>query len=451
MSDQEHKRDLSLYIHIPFCKLKCSYCDFLSFDRCGYTQHKEYIRALLKELDAYEGMADSYMVRTVFIGGGTPSFIDAQWIAQIMEKVRQIFTVDENAEITIEGNPDSLTREHLLQYKEAGINRLSIGLQSANGDSLVRLGRVHNYDQFVAAFLNAREAGFENINVDVMSALPGESIEDYVRTLAKVVEMNPEHISAYSLIVEEGTPLSENEALLSTLPPEEADRQMYSRTKQLLKNSGYYRYEISNYGKKGYECRHNIVYWTGGEYLGVGLGASSCLDVQLENGEWKRIRFHGVENLNEYIGRFEACDGISEDQYTNLYHEMEDFYHEDFYEDVYEDTLYEESYAAQEHLKEYRELEDNALLEFFRDYYKDLYLLKRKDCMEEMMFLGLRMMKGVSKTEFYDRFGTSIEHVYGKIIEKYKKQDLLLEENGRIFLSDAGIDVSNMIMADFML
>lgn len=452
MLERENKRDLSLYIHIPFCKAKCSYCDFLSFAGCGYSLQKEYINALQQEIHAYKDVADSYIIRTIFFGGGTPSFIDSEWIVRIMEEVRQVFTVDEEAEITIEGNPDSLTKEHLADYKRAGINRLSIGLQSANNDSLKRLSRVHNFDQFVAAFLSARQVGFHNINVDLMSALPGETIEDYIHTLAKVVDMGPEHISAYSLIVEEGTPLSEDEAMLATLPSEETDRQMYSRTKSLLKNCGYNRYEISNYGKTGLECKHNIVYWSGGEYLGVGLGASSCIDVQLANGTWKRVRFHGVENINEYIGRFSNCSGISEDQYTNMFHEMEDFYKEDFYEEgFYESYLYEASDAATEHLKEYRELEDNALLEFFRDYYKDLYFLKKKERMEEMMFLGLRMMKGVSKTAFHEQFGTSIESIYGNVIEKYIKQGLLLEENGRIFLSDAGIDVSNVVMAEFML
>ncbi|MGN0436960.1 MAG: radical SAM family heme chaperone HemW [Lachnospiraceae bacterium] len=456
MLDTDSKRDLSLYVHIPFCKAKCSYCDFLSFGNCSFTQQKEYMNALLKEISAYQDVADAYIIRTIFIGGGTPSFVDSEWIVQIMDRIHQVFHVDENAEVTIEGNPDSLTMEHLSDYKKAGINRLSIGLQSANNESLKRLSRVHNYDQFVAAYLSARQVGFQNINVDLMAALPGETIEDYIHTLAKVVEMGPEHISAYSLIVEDGTALSEDETLLSMIPSEEVDRQMYYRTKKLLKNCGYSRYEISNYSKPGFECKHNMVYWTGGEYLGVGLGASSCLDVQLENGSWKRVRFHGVENMNEYIGRFIDCSGVSEDQYTNMFHTIEDFYEDGFEEDFvetsyYADYLYESTKAASDNLKEYRELEANALLEFLRDYYKDLYFLKKNDSMEEMMFLGLRMMQGVSKSEFQKRFGVSMEHIYGRIIDKYKNKGLLLEENGRIFLSDAGIDVSNVIMADFMI
>lgn len=451
MKDLKNTRELSIYIHIPFCKQKCIYCDFLSFGDCSYTMQKEYVNALLQEIKAYEEIAAGYFVKSIFIGGGTPSYIDADWIAKILDVVRDTFLVKENAEITIEGNPDSLSKEKLAVYKEAGVNRLSIGLQSANADSLKRLHRVHNFDQFVAAFMNARQVGFQNINVDIMSALPGEGIDDYVFTLAKVVSMNPEHISAYSLMVEEETPLARDESLLNLLPSEEQDRQMYSRTKTLLRSSGYERYEISNYCKKGYECQHNITYWTGGEYLGVGLGASSYLKVDLSDEESKWIRFHGVENLNEYIGRFSNCTGMMEDGYTNLYHEMETY---SLYE---EERLYEGYYdqgtskQAQQHLQEYRQLEENVLLEFIRDYYKDLYFLKRKEQMEEMMFLGLRMMKGVSADDFQKRFQTSVFTIYKDVIERNTKRGLIFVENGRIFLSDMGIDVSNVVMADFML
>lgn len=452
MTKEKTARELSLYIHIPFCKQKCAYCDFLSFDHCGNRLQKEYVDALIKEISVYQSVSADYIVKTIFIGGGTPSYIDSEWIVNILDTVRNVFCVDEDAEITIEGNPDSLTRQHLADYKKAGINRISIGLQSANAKSLQCLQRVHNYDQFVAAFQNARQEGFANINVDIMSALPGETMEDYIRTLAKVVEMNPEHISAYSLIVEENTPLSENQELLNLLPSEELDRQMYSRTKTLLKNSGYQRYEISNYSKPGMECRHNIVYWTGEEYLGVGLGASSYLKVYLSDMECKEVRFHGVEQMEEYIGRFSKCDGMMEDDYTNLYHEMEE---DSMYEmeDLFNMGMYEEDAfsPAEQHLREYRKLEDNPMLEFIRDYYKDLYFLKRKDRMEEMMFLGLRMMQGVSFDDFKERFGVSMQAIYGDVLERNIQRGLLFQENGRIFLSEKGIDVSNIVMADFML
>lgn len=422
------RRELSLYVHIPFCKAKCNYCDFLSFGGCDYSWQKQYVSALCKEIDAFEFVAQEYTVKTIFFGGGTPSFMDASLVDQILKKIYEVFQVEDTAEITLEGNPDSLTKDKLLQYRRAGINRISIGLQSANDELLRTLGRVHNYDQFIAAYSSARQAGFTNINVDLMSGLPGETKESYVRTLAKVVELQPEHISAYSLIVEEGTPLSENDDLLELIPSEEVDRQLYAKTKILLKNSGYNRYEISNYAKQGYECRHNMVYWTGGEYLGFGLGASSYLMIELDEEHCEKIRFRGVENMDEYIGRFSRCEGMKEDAYSDTYH-------------------YYEAMNLDEELVD----EGNALLEFVRDFYKDLQFLKRKDEMEEFMFLGLRCTNGVSKQEFKRRFHVEIESVYGNIIQKYIERNLLLEQDGRIYLSDAGIDVSNVVMAEFML
>lgn len=442
--DETMPRKLSLYIHIPFCKEKCQYCDFLSFGGCGYNEQRQYIDALIKEITTYGTIASDYWIDTIFIGGGTPSYIQGEWIVEVLDAVRNTFCVSEHAEITIEGNPDSLTRENLAVYRRGGINRLSIGLQSANDEMLKVLGRVHNFDQFVAAFNSARQAGFNNINVDIMSGLPGESMESYIRTLAKVVDMQPEHISAYSLIVEENTPLAVNEELCAMLPSEELDRQMYARTKMLLQNSGYNRYEISNYAKEGFECRHNLVYWTGGEYLGVGLGASSYMKVFV-NDEWKTIRFHGVENRTEYVGRFLQCEGMREDEYTGLFHAMEDFE-----EDMYS-YYYETSQAGMQNLEEYRGYEESVFLEFVRDYYKDLYICKRKDEMEEMMFLGLRTIKGVSKQDFKNRFGVSMDNVYGTVIAKYMERGLLGEEEDRLFLTDRGIDVSNIVMADFML
>ncbi len=445
-------RELSLYVHIPFCKAKCNYCDFLSFGGCGYSRQKQYVDALCKEIEAYQAVAKEYVVETIFFGGGTPSYVDASLIEKVMQTIQNVFVVGEHAEITIEGNPDSLTKDKLFAYRKAGINRLSIGLQSANDDMLKLLGRVHNYDQFIAAYSSAREVGFSNINVDLMSGLPGETKASYVRSLAKVVELQPEHISAYSLIVEEGTPLYNNDTLLELLPSEEMDRQIYAKTKLLLKNSGYNRYEISNYTKSGYACRHNLVYWTGGEYLGVGLGASSYLSVWLDNGHCEKIRFHGVENMDEYIGRFSMCEGMQEDSYTNAFHHFEQVLCDDM-ESVMGMTIGMNLSCDEENynMKRYHEYEDSAFLEFVRDYYRDLHFLNRKDEMEEFMFLGLRCTKGVSKQIFKKRFGVEIESVYGKVLEKYKVQELLSEQGDRIYLSDKGIDVSNVVMAEFML
>ena len=468
------KRPLSLYVHIPFCKAKCNYCDFLSFGGCGYSEQKQYVSALCKEIEAYRPISDEYSIRTIFFGGGTPSFIEASFIEQIMQTIHSVFKVDLKAEITIEGNPDSLLKDKLAVYRSAGINRLSIGLQSANDDLLKVLGRVHNYDQFVAAYSSARQVGFSNINIDIMSGLPGETSESYVRTLAKVVELQPEHISAYSLIVEDGTPLCENDELLDLLPSEEMDRQLYAKTKMLLKNSGYDRYEISNYSKKEYECRHNLVYWTGGEYLGVGLGASSYLQVWLDDEHCERVRFHGVESMDEYLGRFSNCEGMREDDYTSVYHYYENAIQEDrlSQEDVSEtDDDFDEAYDIYENmeeafgmalgmnlscendnsnLKKYHQYEDNALLEFIRDYYRDLQFLKRKDEMEEFIFMGLRMNEGINLEEFYKRFNVNFKHKYNNIIDKLKNLKLIIEQNNNITLTQRGREISNTVFVEFI-
>ena len=415
-------RDLSIYVHIPFCKAKCSYCDFLSFGGCEARLQRRYADALCREIESFWPFAGDYRVRTIFFGGGTPSYVEASLLGQILDAIRKVFAVDGEAEITLEGNPDSLTKDKLQAYRQMGINRLSIGLQSANDEVLKRLGRVHNYDQFIAAYSNARRAGFANINVDLMSGLPGEEENSYVRTLAKVVSLQPEHISAYSLIVEEGTPLSGNRELLDLLPDEEQDRRLYAKTKMFLANSGYERYEISNYARTGYACRHNTAYWTLKEYLGVGLGASSFLKIcpqklgvagkagqpeSLKRGgqAFQYVRFKGRDCLDDYIEYFETCK-----------------------------------------LKR-----PESLLDRIEQGYEDIRFLEEKEQMEEFMFLGLRLAEGISKREFFQRFLVDIKDVYGKIIKEYMGLGLLCEDSDRLYLSDAGIDVSNVVMAEFLL
>ena len=453
-TSQKELRPLSLYIHIPFCKEKCAYCDFLSFGGQSGENRRQYIEALCKEIKAYEEMAKEYCVQTIFIGGGTPSYIELSLMEQVMDKIKEVFVIDEDVEITIEGNPDSLTEDKLAGYRKMGINRLSIGLQSADDEMLKILGRVHTFDQFLIAYDNARKAGFTNINVDLMSGLPGEDKETYLHTLDTVLNLCPEHISAYSLIVEDETPLAEDEELLARLPSEEDDRELYTETGNRLLSKGYTRYEISNYAREGYECRHNIVYWTGGEYLGLGLGASSYLKIESGDGH-KKLRFHDVETMKEYLDRFATLSGMEKDAYTGFYegYEMYDEYYgyagdicgEDMLSDVYDASSFAEDSDAGEMEGEI------VFLEFIRDYYKDLYFQKRKDEMEEFMFLGLRMTGGVSKAEFQKRFSTGIETIYGKVLEKYEKNGLLTEKGDRIFLTDKGIDVSNVVMAEFLL
>ena len=271
---------MELYLHMPFCVRKCAYCDFLSFPLGAKTQ-RMYAKRLMEDIDVMGKRYGEIPVETIFIGGGTPSVPDSGLIVEIMEHVRHAFHVADGAEISMEANPGTVTREKLTDYRKAGINRLSFGLQSANDRELKLLGRIHTWAEFLESFTLARECGFANLNIDLMSALPGQTCESWKETLSRVTDLDPEHISAYSLIIEEGTPFGErygSEEGRKLLPDEDSEREMYHETKRFLKDCGYERYEISNYAKPGRECRHNIGYWTGVPYLGLGLGASSYLD-----------------------------------------------------------------------------------------------------------------------------------------------------------------------------
>ena len=271
---------MELYLHMPFCVRKCAYCDFLSFPTDQETQNL-YTRRLREDIDAMGKKYGDIPVDTIFIGGGTPSVPDSALIVGIMEHVRKAFHVAEGAEISMEANPGTVTREKLTDYRRAGINRLSFGLQSANDRELKLLGRIHTWAEFLESFHLARECGFTNINIDLMSALPGQTRESWKDTLKRVTDLNPEHISAYSLIIEDGTPFGEkygSEEGRKLLPDEDSEREMYHETKRFLRDCGYERSEISNYAKPGRACRHNIGYWTGLPYLGLGLGASSYMD-----------------------------------------------------------------------------------------------------------------------------------------------------------------------------
>ncbi|MBQ9870395.1 MAG: radical SAM family heme chaperone HemW [Eubacterium sp.] len=396
------KRNLSLYIHIPFCVQKCLYCDFLSFDDALYAKQLQYMDALRTELKLYQPYADRYSVKTIFIGGGTPSTMDESLIEALLTQIRSVFRVDRFAEITIEANPGTLKYTDLLAYQSYGINRLSIGLQSADDELLKMLGRIHNFDQFVAGFTSARRAGFRNINVDVMSGIPGQDMHSYVDTLTRVMEYRPEHISAYSLQVEEGTKLAEDEYLLGMLPEEEVDRRMYAMTKKILRTNGYERYEFSNYAQPGFECRHNLVYWTGGEYIGFGLGAASL---------FKGERFSNLRDLDQYLELMGEVAKLMTPEMDLL-------------------QLYD---AATVKLRC-----DNTAM----------YVDRR---MEEYMFLGLRMISGVSRTEFKEKFNKEMFDVYGPVINKYVDDGFLKLEEDRVALTDAGIDISNIILSEFLL
>jgi len=376
-------KTLSVYIHIPFCVHKCNYCDFLSAPATEAAR-KQYVEALKREIMQESLQYKEYSVDTVFFGGGTPSILKGEEIAECMETLRQYYQVSPDAEVTLEMNPGTADRNKLQILKKAGINRLSLGLQSTE-DSLLRiLGRIHTYEEFLQVYQDARELGFDNINIDLMSSLHGQSIQDWEKTLKKVLALEPEHISAYSLILEEGTPMGDHPDRYPPIPEEEADRCMYHLTRELMAQNGYDRYEISNYAKNGRLCRHNAVYWTRGNYVGFGLGASSMV----ENCRWKN-----TENMEQYL------------QFN----------------------------SQEQSVKE------------------DCHELDIKECMEEFMFLGLRMMQGVSVSEFQILYGHTIEEVYGSVLNKWQNTGYLIRQNGYIRLTEKGIDVSNVIMADFLL
>lgn len=282
---------LELYIHIPFCVRKCNYCDFLSFPEKD-SVIEAYCRALVEEIKWTGEKTEGESVRSIFIGGGTPSLLNIREVTDVFSAIKSNFSLENNVEITIESNPGTLNEDKLDCYHELGINRLSIGLQSTDDECLRCLGRIHSFQEFENNYEQARKAGFNNINIDLMSGLPGQSLEKYEDTLKKVTDLNPEHISSYSLIIEEGTPFYESEEILRRLPDEETERKMYERTKAILAEKGYERYEISNYAKVGRECVHNLGYWDQVPYLGLGLGASSY---------YKNARFSNERDLKEYI------------------------------------------------------------------------------------------------------------------------------------------------------
>lgn len=286
------KKDLGLYIHIPFCIKKCAYCDFLSWK--GSSEEREaYVQALEKEISSYSEFAKDYRVSTVFFGGGTPSVLEGEQTERILKKIRDIFRVEKDAEITLEMNPGTAQKEKLLLYRELGINRLSMGLQSVKNENLKLLGRIHTYEDFLDSYRMAREAGFDNISADLISSLPGQTLEEWKQELEILQETPLEHISVYQLIIEKGTEFydkyGEHEELL---PDEEISREIYLWTGKYLKEHGFEQYEISNYARPSRKSRHNLRYWERKDYLGLGLGAASMVH---------NIRMFNTRDWEKYI------------------------------------------------------------------------------------------------------------------------------------------------------
>ncbi|MDY2608003.1 MAG: radical SAM family heme chaperone HemW [Lachnospiraceae bacterium] len=457
-----------IYIHIPFCKQKCLYCDFVSAKGCDRDMEL-YEEALLKEIESTE---IDEPVDSVFFGGGTPSVYKVEYIEEILKIIfRKYNIVKDKAEITIEVNPGTVDYDKLKRYRAAGINRISIGLQSADNEELKLLGRIHTYGKFVETYTEARRAGFNNINIDLMSAIPYQTVNSFMETLKKVVKLNPEHISAYSLIIEEGTPFynkyGENGEFSDAIPSEETDREMYHMTKTFLKENGYERYEISNYAKKGYECKHNIKYWSRDNYYGFGVAAASLvnnlrysnisdgdkyIDILL-GGKSNRTGIEGINNTN--INEINA-DGIS---HTNI--------NEINAERINYTNINQINVDGRSHTN----------IDEIRD---EISEVNKDEQIEEFMFLGLRKMEGISLKEFERLFGKTLREEYGEIpdrliseglceeviregdkdiedIRKYVDKNIskeiyggIKDNEGYFRLTERGIDISNSVFVKFM-
>lgn len=385
-------KEIGIYIHIPFCKRKCFYCDFCSFE-CDKSIHKNYTEALINEIRAFKidsnREKDLYddknlIVKTLYFGGGTPSYIDEDYIEKIMNELKSKYKFSQDIEATIEVNPGTASYQKIKRYKEIGFNRISIGLQSTNDRLLNLIGRIHSYDEFEEIYRIAREVGFKNINVDLMIGLPTQTLEDVKESLNKIIQKNPEHISVYSLILEENTKLKEMiESKKLELPDENLERKMYWLVKNTLEKHRYKQYEISNFSKVGYESKHNTDCWKQKEYLAFGLAAHSYID---------DVRYSNTCDLSKYIQ-----DNI------NMHNN-----------------------------KEVEEIQDKQIK------------------MNEFVILGLRMTNGFSIKDFEKKFGEKFEEKYKNQIDKLVKMELIQFKNNNISLSKKGIDFANIVWCEFV-
>lgn len=373
-------KNISLYIHIPFCDQKCHYCDFPSFAGKGDLKDR-YINALIKEINQN---TKNYIIDTIFIGGGTPSSLSAEQLEKLLINVNN-FTFSDDVEFTIECNPGSITSQKLNVMKKYGVNRLSMGLQAVQNSLLKDIGRIHSYEVFKENFMLARECGFDNINVDLMFGLPRQKVSEWKESLEMILTLNPEHISAYSLIIEDGTRFSKlYEQNKLKLPNEDEERQMYHLAKDILSKNDFSQYEISNYSKEGFECRHNIAYWKMNNWLGVGSAASSYIDGD---------RFTNFSKIETYIEKIENNQSPREEESKNT-------------------------------------MEENI---------------------EEFMFMGLRLIEGINEDEFEARFNRIVDSYYKDILKKFILQGLLERKNRKIYLTEKGIEYSNIVMSEMLL
>ncbi len=407
-------KELGIYIHIPFCKKKCDYCDFASFSN-KQNLIENYIEALKKEINMYfqnQDFLNRYNITTIYIGGGTPSFIESKYIVEIMNLLKEKFknnqTKFENIEITIEVNPGTVTQEKLEDYKKININRLSIGLQSTNNDILKEIGRIHTFEQFLETYNMAKKVGFENMNVDLMIGLPNQRIEDIKESLSQIVDLKPTHISVYSLIIEEGTPIAKKiETNQLQEIDEELERQMYWYVKNTLELNGYKHYEISNFAKEGYESKHNWNCWKQKEYIGLGVSAHSYLN---------NIRYTNVSEIEQYITRMNKLN----EQTVNHILELSN---------IKEKTSLEETIKKAYEIEEIQNLEDRK---------------------KEYMLLGLRTIKGISILEFKTKYVDNPIFLYRKELEKLVEEKLLIIDGDFIKLTNKGLDLANLVWEEFV-
>ena len=387
-------KDIGIYVHIPFCKHKCYYCDFISYANKENLAER-YVNVLIREitdvatgnrLDYENGIDELFNVNTIYIGGGTPSFIESKYIVNIISTIKEYFKINENAEITLEVNPGTVNENKLKDYFNAGVNRLSIGLQATNDSLLKEIGRIHTYEEFLNTYKLARKIGFKNINADLMIGLPKQTIEDVEKAVNDLIKLGLEHISVYSLILEEGTVLEEQiRSGKLKLPEDEKEREMYWKVKSILEANGYIHYEISNFAKKGYESQHNLDCWRQKEYVGFGVAAHSYTN---------DVRYSNIENLEEYI-------------------------------ENYENDKLEETFIFNEKLT---------------------HNMKVK----EYMMLGLRKLNGVSIQEFKEKFAANPIYVFKNELEKLVNEDLLEIDGDYIRLTKRGLDLANLVWEEFV-
>ena len=377
--------EFGIYVHIPFCKSKCYYCDFISYSSKECIWDK-YINSLVKEIEHNSSKLKEKNITTIYIGGGTPSIINSENIIKIVNTIKEKYKVISNCEITIEVNPGTVTKEKLIDYKNAGINRLSIGLQSTKDNLLKEIGRIHDYKQFLETYNMAKECGFDNINVDLMLALPNQTLKDIEESVEEIIKLNPKHISVYSLILEEGTRLCDMvERKEVDIIDDELERNMYWIVKKKLEEEEYIHYEISNFSKKGYESKHNLNCWNQEEYIGFGVAAHSYMD---------KKRFYNIINVEEYIKNIE--DG---------------------------------------------KFEKNSFVEEIQN---------EEDIKKEYMMLGLRKIDGISIQEFKNKFIENPLYVFNKELAKLVEEELIEVDLDRIKLTKKGLDFANIVWEEFV-